>query len=542
MANTPQSSEGNSSSSAVMDSSSPYYLHPSDSPGMNLVNFVFDGTIFAAWRRSIIISLSAKNKMSFIDGSSEIPSADTPEFKLWTRCNNMVISWLLNSLSKEIAGSVIYSKSAKDLWTDLHDRFGQSNGAQLYHLKKSLTDLVQGTTDVSGYFTRIKRIRDELDALSSGEICSCNCTCGGKKKIVKSKQDERLIQFLMGLNDVYAAVRNNILMMSPLPNVNHAYSILIQDEKQREAYVNPKFPGDSSSFLATHQNFSGQRIIGYPPDFKFSKGSKSQPNNKGNSMANAVTTVGYSGYTTNGKQENGSVAQENYGRLEEEFQNAQIGDVPFAGSEVSANMVHCFADSGASAHMSFDPSFFTTLTLLPSPIYVKLPNSFRGHSMRTPLVIGEAKDGIYIVTSGIFAYSKNSKQFGFCSSFPSAFSIPVNNRDDVKLWHIRLGCMPFDSMKNISPSSSFSHFDHKCDICPVARQTKLPFPSSCIKTKVIFELIHVDTWGPYKSSTYNGYKYFLTIVDDFSRATWTYLLSTKSNAFPALKNYLAYIE
>ncbi|XP_055808935.1 uncharacterized protein LOC129877457 [Solanum dulcamara] len=94
MENTSQSSEGNSSSSssAVIDSSSPYYLHPSDSPGMNLVNFIFDGTSFAAWRRSIIISLSAKNKMSFIDGSAEIPSADTPEFKFWTRCNNMVWS------------------------------------------------------------------------------------------------------------------------------------------------------------------------------------------------------------------------------------------------------------------------------------------------------------------------------------------------------------------------------------------------------------------------------------------------------------------
>ncbi|XP_055825473.1 uncharacterized protein LOC129894013 [Solanum dulcamara] len=224
-----------------MDSSSQYYLHPSDSPGMNLVNFVFDGTGFAAWRRSIIISLSAKNKMSFIDGSAEIPSADTPEFKFWTRCNNM------------------------------------SNGAQLYHLQKGLTDLMQGTADVAGYFIRIKRIWDELDALSSGEICSCNCTCGGKKKVVKFKQDERLIQFLMGLNDVYAAVRSNILMMSPLPNVNHAYSLLIQDEKQREAYVNPNFPGDTSSFLATHQNFSGQRYNN--TDFRARKNNNNNYNN-----------------------------------------------------------------------------------------------------------------------------------------------------------------------------------------------------------------------------------------------------------------------
>ncbi|XP_055824417.1 uncharacterized protein LOC129892931 [Solanum dulcamara] len=450
MENTSQSSERNSSSSALMDSSSPYYLHPSDSPRMNLVNFVFDGTGFAAWRRSIIISLSAKNKMSFIDGSAEIPSANTPEFKFWTR-------------------------------------FGQSNKAQLYHLQKGLTDLMLGTTDVAGYFTRIKRIWNDSKKQYTHDVTSPKCeSC----------------------------------VLSPHSN-----------EKQREAFVNPNFLGDTSSFLATYQNFSGQRynntdfrarnnnnnnynnnlyctnykksrhsiakcyrIIGYPPDFKFTKGLKSQPNNKGNSMANAVTTDGYSGYTTNGKQANGSVAQENYGGLEEEFQNAYIGDVPFAGSEVSANMVHYFSgnnfsdprlyqthasssywilDSGASAHMSFDPAFFTSLTLLSSYIYVKLPNSFRGHSIRTPLVIGEAKDGIYImnttsVLQSLVKFSSKSDVLLFsCSSFPSYFSILVNNRDDVKLWHIRLGHMPFDSMKNISFSSSFSHFDHKCDICPV---------------------------------------------------------------------------
>ena len=39
------------------------------------------------------------------------------------------------------------------------------------------------------------------------------------------------------------------------------------------------------------------------------------------------------------------------------------------------------------------------------------------------------------------------------------------------------------------------------------------------------------TRGPYKSSTHDGYKYFLIIVDDCNRCTWTYLLSTKSNDF-----------
>lgn len=60
------------------------------------------------------------------------------------------------------------------------------------------------------------------------------CVCGGKKKLAKSFEDERLIKFLMGLNDTYAHARSNILMIKPLLTVNHVYSLLFQDQNQRE--------------------------------------------------------------------------------------------------------------------------------------------------------------------------------------------------------------------------------------------------------------------------------------------------------------------
>lgn len=117
------------------------------------------------------------------------------------------------------------------------------------------------------------------------------------------------------------------------------------------------------------------------------------------------------------------------------------------------------------------------------------------------------------------------------------------NSESIKLWHLRLGHMPYNAMKNIA-GILVSHEKHRfpCDVCPMARQSKLPFPKSSISSKHCFELLHSDTWGPYKTPTHKGERYFLTIVDDFSRATWTYLLSTKSNAFPLLKSFLAYTE
>ncbi|KAK6774080.1 hypothetical protein RDI58_029319 [Solanum bulbocastanum] len=161
------------------------------------------------------------------------------------------------SLSNEIADSVIYSKTTKDLLQELKDRFGQSNSAQLYYLQKELSDLVQRSNDITGYFTKNKRLWDELDALNTSVNCTCYCQCGEKAKMGKSLQDERLIQFLMGLNDVYAAEKSNILMLSPLPSVNHTYSLLMQDEKQREVYMSSYYPGNSVSFLAINQTTLG---------------------------------------------------------------------------------------------------------------------------------------------------------------------------------------------------------------------------------------------------------------------------------------------
>lgn len=89
-------------------------------------------------------------------------------------------------------------------------------------------------------------------------------------------------------------------------------------------------------------------------------------------------------------------------------------------------------------------------------------------------------------------------------------------------------------MKHLSFISFPSNTECFCDICPQAKKTKSPFPLNEIKSKRAFELIHVDIWVPYKVTTHNGFKYFLTVVDDFSGGTWTFLLSTKSNAFGVL--------
>ncbi|KAH0730677.1 hypothetical protein KY285_001589 [Solanum tuberosum] len=181
---------------------------------MNVININFDGTTYGNWRRGVLISLSAKNKLRFINGTCKKPEEDTPLFEKWRRCNDMVLAWLLNSLSREIAESVIYSQTAEDLWNELEQRYGQTNGAKMFQLRRELNNISQGTNDVVGYFNRLKKIWDQT-------------------KNMKMNEDQQLIQFLIGLNENFGGIRGNILVMKPLPTTTQAYSIVLHEKTQR---------------------------------------------------------------------------------------------------------------------------------------------------------------------------------------------------------------------------------------------------------------------------------------------------------------------
>jgi hypothetical protein len=104
----------------------------------------------------MLMALSAKNKIGFIDGTLTKPSnTANAEFRIWTRCNDLVASWITNSISKEIASSLIYMTIYEDIWSDLKDRFSHRNGQRIFQLQKSLSTLTQDNMPVSQYFTRL---------------------------------------------------------------------------------------------------------------------------------------------------------------------------------------------------------------------------------------------------------------------------------------------------------------------------------------------------------------------------------------------------
>ncbi|GJY43502.1 putative RNA-directed DNA polymerase, partial [Tanacetum coccineum] len=111
-------------------------------------------------------------------------------------------------------------------------------------------------------------------------------------------------------------------------------------------------------------------------------------------------------------------------------------------------------------------------------------------------------------------------------------------------WHKRLGhaskkkLLNVDFLKNNSIKSS----NALCDSCAKAKHARTPFPISFIKTTGCFELIHCDIWGGYRIPSYIRANFFLTIVDDYSRAVWVFLIKHKSDASQCLMNFHKYVE
>ena len=119
----------------------PFYLHPNKNPGLVLMLVFLNGNNFHTWFRSMRMSLISKNKLKFVDGRISVPAQEDPNYAAWERCNTMVVSWIIKSLSPTIAQSVIWIDSACDLWKDLYDRFSQGDAVRIADLQEELASL-----------------------------------------------------------------------------------------------------------------------------------------------------------------------------------------------------------------------------------------------------------------------------------------------------------------------------------------------------------------------------------------------------------------
>ncbi|EOX93521.1 Uncharacterized protein TCM_002405 [Theobroma cacao] len=174
-----------------------------------------------------------------------------------------------------------------------------------------LWNVSQGTSVVDTYFIELKSIWEELRNYRPLPHCECgSCNPSYFKKYTDHFQNDMVFRFLNGWNESFSTVRSQIILMDPILSLDKVYSLVLREETQRNLLVQSQPMLESFAMLAATDNKKKLRkditcnhcgkkghikdkcykIIGFPNDFKFTKGGRSNPR-KGKNFVNDVSTV-----------------------------------------------------------------------------------------------------------------------------------------------------------------------------------------------------------------------------------------------------------
>ena len=273
----------------IIENHSPYYLHPSEGPGVTITSVIFNGKNYELWQKVVRTALKSKNKLVFIEGTITKPTPkgeDLSEFNAWEMVNSMICSWIINVIDPKLHASVAYAETAYEMWQNLRKRYAVANTPKIHQLKTDLAACKQGGLEVMDFYSKLMGMWSELENYAKVPQCTCGkCECKIGSRITKMAQDEKTHQFFMGLNDeVFSTIRSQILALDPLPTLDVIFNMVTQEENHRRVMLGrDNRSANMVAFVARehtnerpsckhcgwlgHDEASCYEIIGYPPNW-----------------------------------------------------------------------------------------------------------------------------------------------------------------------------------------------------------------------------------------------------------------------------------
>lgn len=121
-----------------IDTTSSFYIHPSDYPKQVQVNDLLNDNNYNEWKQEMTNFLLAKNKMGLIDGTVKKPESTSPTYKAWVRADAMIKGWLTTAMEREVRTSFRYANTSSEIWSELEERFEKKGTPRAYELKQTL--------------------------------------------------------------------------------------------------------------------------------------------------------------------------------------------------------------------------------------------------------------------------------------------------------------------------------------------------------------------------------------------------------------------
>ncbi|GKA84219.1 zinc finger, CCHC-type containing protein [Tanacetum coccineum] len=193
-----------------------------------------------------------------------------------------------------------------------------------------------------------------------------------------------------------------------------------------------------------------------------------------------------------------------------------------------------YLDTGASNHMTGDKYKFKNLNEMVQG-YVKFGNETKVRIEGKGSIVFQCKNGEQRKLDEVYYIPD------LCSNIISLGQL-AEGGDEIKikdpfLWvHDGIG-------KLLMKDAKMYQKHLPCEGCLVGKQTRKTYPShTSFRANKRLELVHGDLCGPISPPTPTGNRYFMLLVDDYSRVMWVYLLKTKDEALEVFKNFRRKVE
>ncbi|KAL5840582.1 hypothetical protein ACOSQ4_013190 [Xanthoceras sorbifolium] len=238
-------------------------------PNLPITSHKLNGHNYLQWSQSVMMFVSGKGRDDYLTGKATVPGETDPNYRKWKTENNMVMSWLINSMNNDIGEIFLLYETAEQIWEAAKVTYSShDNTVELFGVESTLHELKQGEMSATQYYNTLTKYWQQLDLF---EKHHWKCAEDGirYKKIIEKK---RVFKFLIGLNQNLDGVRGRILGTKPLPLLREAFSEVCREESQKkvvlEATVKSENTATDGSALAAR---GGQTQFN---DNRFRKGNR----------------------------------------------------------------------------------------------------------------------------------------------------------------------------------------------------------------------------------------------------------------------------
>ena len=538
---------------------------------------------YKSWAASVRLWFKGQGHLDHLHKKeTDIPVTDRPN---WIKVDAQLCALLWNSLDPHLLPVYQSYETCYEVWNKAASIY--SNDIRRYYdVLSNLVNLKHQDLDITTYVSKIESLKHEFRSLMPATTSTED----------QEKQWDKffMVMTLINLRPDLDHIRDQILGGSTVPTLDDVLTRLIRISSSNLSVTektNAQTP-DTSALLS--QNFDKGNHGGSGRNGPRKRPQCTHCHKLGHTRDRCWNLHGRPPRTANIAQtlvepkEDQPPASviltgpdyEEYLRFQTTKQSSTVASVAHTGNSVAclahSSLGPWVLDSGASDHMSGNKNLFSHISNSFSLPSVTLANGSKtaakgiGQAIISPSITLNSVIYVPECPFNLISISQLTRTLN-CSItftdkcvtlqdrstgqtigvgresqglyyFPSSTSPVACSTTSPSLIHSRLGHPSLSKLQQMVPSlSTLKSFE--CESCQLGKQARASFPRRVNNRAASpFQLVHTDVWGPCRVLSHNGFQYFVTFIDDYSRCTWLYLMKNRSEVFSIFQSFCAEIK